>query len=352
MSEGGRGLAPVDVSDRLDALQALSVKTRAPLGPATFRAARQIARVRTFTRKMDTTNATPESGSSSSEGAAANVTPLPSAKEKLLKGNREVITDFYVSDNISNEPTKFKYKVFVRLNAKEKRFKRISFEHCIFDACYLNTCVFDTCDFTGCRFVGSNFHQTAFTGCTFDYATFERCQIDDDILRSEAPHEENLRMRFARSLRMNYQQIGDAKAVNRAISLELQATSIYLMKSWSSQESYYQKKFGGLKRIPQFLKWAEFWILDFIWGNGESIFKLLRTIILILIFVALYDTSRNGNLLHIDDMLAAFAKAPGEFLGITTPSNFSPGVSDSIVATRLVSFALLTAMLVKRFGRR
>ncbi|WP_433694998.1 pentapeptide repeat-containing protein [Paraburkholderia phenoliruptrix] len=301
---------------------------------------------------MENKNASPDSGGTGAEVAAATVTSLPAPKEKLKKGNREVLTDLYVSENVQNEPTKYKYKVFVRLNAKDKHFKRISFEHCIFDACYMNNCVFDTCDFTGCKFIGSNFHQTAFTGCTFDYATFERCQIDDDILRSEAPHQENLRMRFARSLRMNYQQIGDAKAVNRAISLELQATSMYLLKSWSSQESYYQKKFGGLKRASQFVKWTDFWILDFIWGNGESILKLLRTIIIILIAVTLYDTARNGNLLHVDDILSAFKNAPGEFLGITSPRNFSPGVSDSLVTARLVSFALLTAMLVKRFGRR
>jgi uncharacterized protein YjbI with pentapeptide repeats len=148
----------------------------------------------------------------------------------ILKENvsREVVTDFYVPKNVSNQPKNFAYKVFIRLNAKEKTFKNVTFMHCIFDNCYLYKCVFDTCDFTGCRFLGSNFHQTAFRGCKFDFATFERSQLDDDILMSEAPKEENLRMRFARSLRMNYQQIGDAKAVNKAISLELEATSIYL----------------------------------------------------------------------------------------------------------------------------
>jgi uncharacterized protein YjbI with pentapeptide repeats len=244
---------------------------------------------------METTNSTPEGGQSGSEGAAASVTQLHGPKEPLLKGNRETTTDYYVAEDISHESNKFKYRIFIRLNAKGRKFTRVSFEHCIFDACYINACVFDTCNFTGCRFIGSNFHQTSFTGCKFDYATFERCQIDDDILRSEAPLEENLRMRFARSLRMNYQQIGDAKAVNLAISLELQATSKHLLKSWHSQETYYRKKFIGFKRVTQFAKWADFWILDFVWGNGESIFKLLRTIILVLIAVALYDTSRNGN---------------------------------------------------------
>jgi len=158
----------------------------------------------------------------------STATPEKIINGTLSKGNREVITDYYVPNDISVEQNKFKYKIFLRLNAKKKKFTKISFEHCIFDNCYLNNCVFDSCDFTGCKFQGSNFHQTAFRGCDFKFATFERSQFDDDILISEAPREENLRMQFARSLRMNYQQIGDAKAVNKAISVELEATSIYL----------------------------------------------------------------------------------------------------------------------------
>ncbi|MFG8044652.1 pentapeptide repeat-containing protein [Pseudomonas aeruginosa] len=149
-------------------------------------------------------------------------------REALAKGNREVITDLYVSKKIENEPKDYAFKVYVRLNAKKQTFLNVSFQHCVFDACYFNNCFFNSCDFTGCRFIGCNLHQSAFSGCKFDYAIFERCQIDDDILEREAPREENLKMRFARSLRMNFQQIGDAKSVNRAISLGLETCTTIL----------------------------------------------------------------------------------------------------------------------------
>lgn len=165
--------------------------------------------------------------------------------EYLKKGNREVITDFYVPNNISDEVVIFKFKLFIRLNAKKRKFKNISFQHCIFDSCYLNNCEFDSCDFTGCRFLGSNFHQISFRGCNFKFATFERSQFDNDILISEAPREENLRIHFAQSFGMNYQQVGDVKAINKAITVELGATSIYLYKSWMSGETYYKEKCLG-----------------------------------------------------------------------------------------------------------
>lgn len=267
--------------------------------------------------------------------------------------NREVVTDFYVPKDVSSVPNKLKFTVFIRLNAKEITFKNVSFMHCIFDGCYFNRCVFDTCDFTGCRFLGSNLHQSAFTGCTFDFATFERSQIDDDILVSEAPKAENLRMRFARSLRMNYQQIGDAKAVNKAISLELEATSIYLFKSWHSGETYYREKYTGLvSGLTQFAKWLEFWVLHFIWGNGESILKLLRSIFLCVIVIAIYNSNLYGDPLNIGFYWTSLKIAPAVFLGVLSPSTFTVTALSIIAGTRFVSIALLTALLVKRFSRR
>lgn len=271
----------------------------------------------------------------------------------LEKGNREVIIDYYVPQNIVNEQNNLRFKVFVRLNAKKITFRNVSFLHCIFDNCYLNDCVFDSCDFTGCKFLGSNFHQTAFTGCNFNFTTFERCQIDDDILISEAPRGENLRMHFARSLRANFQQSGDAKGANKAINVELEATSIYLYKSWKSKETYYKEKYPGfLKSTIQFLKWVEFWILHFIWGNGESILKFARAIVITLFSISVYDTYTNGNPLDLSEYWLNFIKAPSVFLGVSTPDNFSTGALSIITGIKLISIALLTTLLVKRFSRR
>ena len=292
---------------------------------------------------------------SNNESEVAQIATSEQFLGGILKANvnRKVVTDYYIPENVSNEPRNFAYTVFIRLNAKEITFKNVNFMHCIFDNCYLIHCVFDSCNFTGCKFLGSNFHQTAFRGCKFEFATFERSQLDNDILMSEAPRKENLRMRFARSLRMNYQQIGDAKAVNKAISLELEATSIYLYKSWRSGETYYKEKYPGLLNgIVQFLRWSEFWILDFIWGNGESILKLLRSILLSIFMIAAYDTNTNGSPLNIGFYWSSLQIAPAVFLGILSPHNFTIGVLSIITGAKFVSIALLTALLVKRFSRR
>jgi hypothetical protein len=273
-------------------------------------------------------------------------------RSALKPGNRQVVTDLYVSEKIENEKTEYAFKVYVRLNGRKQTIRKVNFQHSVFDACYFNNCVFDTCDFTGCRFIACNFHQSSFSGCDFKYAIFERCQIDDDILEREAPREENLKMRFARSLRMNFQQIGDAKAVNRAISQELEATSRYLKKSWSSKEDYYQRKYSGWKRLPQFFKWLEFRALDVVWGNGESIWKLLRALFAVHVLIAFNDTYQYGHPLDLSSYVSSFYNSPAVFFGVLTPVNYPLWYSSGIVATRLVGLAFLTAILVKRFGRR
>jgi hypothetical protein len=288
------------------------------------------------------------------KSATATTSEKPGSQKlpSMQKGNREVITDHFLAADVTNEPTAFAHKVFVRLNARKRlKFTKVSFQHCVFDGCYINSCTFDSCDFTGARFSGCNFHQSSFPGCKFDYAIFERCQVDDDILVSEAPLPENLRMRFARTLRMNYQQIGDAKAVNKAISLELNATAEYLFKSWRSEEHYYKTKYSGVRRVQQFLRWLEFWILNFVWGNGESIVKLMRSIAILIGLIALYDTTSKGNYTNLAEYWYSLQDAPSIFLGVLTPK-YPSVILASIAACRLISVALLTALLVKRFGRR
>ncbi len=161
--------------------------------------------------------------------------------------NRVKIEDKRVDGDVAD--VDLKNHLFVRLVAKERRFTRIDFKYSIFDTCYLRKCVFDSCDFTGCRFIGTSLYGSSFSGCKLDYSIFERTIVDDDLLDSGCPGMENLKMRFARTLRTNYQQLGDSKSANKAIRVELDAMEVYLHKGWHSNESYYRHKLHWFKSI-------------------------------------------------------------------------------------------------------
>jgi hypothetical protein len=246
----------------------------------------------------------------------------------------------------------FVNRLFIRLVAKGWRFSKVDFRYSTFDACYLRNCVFDDCDFTGCRLVSTNLHGSSFVGCKFDYATFEKTDIDVDVLSSGCPGNENLTMRFARSLRVNYQQLGNADAVNRAIAVELDATRVHLEKSWRSKESYYRKKYAGARRAVQLLRWLEFKMLDWIWGNGESIGKLLRAVAVMIVLIAGIDVVGFGDPRWVGSYEHALMAAPSILLGVEVPKHYPTLYLTLIVFVRLVLFGFFMAIIVKRFNRR
>ncbi len=268
----------------------------------------------------------------------------------LSNSNRIHETDRKFDSDVQN--AKFVNHLFLRLVAKGKRFMSVDFRYTIFDTCYLRNCNFDSCDFTGCRFVGTSLYGSSFAGCKFDYSSFERTVIDNDILDTGCPGHENLKMRFARALRMNYQQLGDATSANKAIGVELQATEVYLHKAWHSNESYYRKKYAGWKRVGAFTEWIEFKVLDLIWGNGESATKLLRVVLVVLLLMSLYDVIAFRDVQRLGSYAQAFVEAPQVLLGTLSPNHYSNLYLTVVLIVRLVALGFFMAIIIKRFNRR
>lgn len=242
--------------------------------------------------------------------------------------------------------------LFIRVVAKEKNFTDVDFKYSIFDGCYLRDCRFERCNFTGCRFISTSFHGSAFSSCEFGYATFEKTIITDDILESQAPTFENLRAKFARTLRVNYQQLGEAGSVNKAIKIELEATKVHLHKAWHSKQDYYRNKYPGFKRATSFFKWLWFFALQLLWGNGESAIKLLCSVFVLFILMGVYDATHVGSPSQIQSYWRGFCVAPEVFLGTRTFPQYAYWYVTAAAVARLLFFAALLSILLKRFNRR
>jgi hypothetical protein len=270
--------------------------------------------------------------------------------DHFRQSGREVLTDLAVTQDLNGE--NLQNRQFVRLVAKKKRFSDCDFSYSQFDSAYLRNCNFDSCKFVGCKFTQSNLRGSKFEGCVFDYAEFSHTQVESEILDTACPGQENLQQKFARTLRVNFHQIGDAVAANKAIKVELEATRVHLYKAWRSRESYYRKKHPGIKRVGAFFEWLDFVLLDAYWGNGESPLKLLRALAVFVLAIALGDVFflRDPMLLH--SYWAALANAPQVLLGVDQPAGFSGLVLALIAGLRYVMLACLVSILVKRFSRR
>jgi len=271
----------------------------------------------------------------------------------VLTSNKRIIeTDKKVASDVTNQ--RFINRLFTRLVAKQKTFSNVDFRYSIFDSCYLRDCNFESCDFTGCKFAGSNLYGSQFIGCTFNYAVFERTYVSDEILESGAPSVENLQARFARTLRMNFQQVGESRAANRAMSIELRATEVHLRKAWQARESYYFKKYRGWKQVPMFFEWTSFKLLDLIWGNGESAWKLVRFAALIFFVMALIDITidKTKNPWMVASYTKAIVESPEVFFGVISPPEYAPWYLTLIMVVRLITVGFFLSIILKRFNRR
>lgn len=268
----------------------------------------------------------------------------------MKESGREKIEDRIIDYDLDSN--NFHHKHFVRVGCKDQNFKKVAFNHSYFENCYFRNITFDSCDFNGCKFVNCNFLGSTFPGTKFDYATFEKTYIDSEILDTNCPSYNNLILKFARTLRVNFQGIGESESVNKAIRIELRATKEHLFESWNSKKAYYRNKYKGIDRVKMFIKWSYFKTQDFIWGNGESPFKLIRTGFFCWLSISIIDTLlfKNPNLLS--DYSNSFFDTPSIFMGIKKPINYPNFYLTFITILRFIGFSLFTSIIIKRYNRR
>jgi hypothetical protein len=227
--------------------------------------------------------------------------------------------------------------------AKSVHFQGVSFKYSLFEDCYFRDCRFEDCDFTGASFRNSNLRGSTFDGSRFDYCRFSHTLVSPIILERHMPGYENVALELARALRVNYAQTGDSAGVNKAISAELDATRIHLYKAAWSKESYYRKKHRGINRLAKIVQCHWFQFLDFIWGHGESLPKLLRTgAVCYAVFACKLYSSEFGLIRAVRDGFLLFGGSPLNH----------PLLGASAVALRTVLLGLFVTVLVRRLSRR
>jgi hypothetical protein len=263
---------------------------------------------------------------------------------------RKVVVDQRFAGDESN--AQYDNHIFIRLSAKGRAFRDVDFKYATFDTCYFRDATFDSCNFTGCRFISTNLQGAKFSGCRFEYATFERTIIDSVILETESPSHENLRMRFARYLRINYQQLGDAAAVNKAMSVELESTRTHLYKSWASEQLYYRKKYQGFERFKEFIRWVAFSASDLVWGNGENAYRLIRAMLSVVVFMTVYEVVFFRDPHVVDNYLAALQDSVDIFIGVPATLEYPPIYIAIVTLLRLLSIGLLLSIVIKKTNRR
>lgn len=228
-------------------------------------------------------------------------------------------------------------------------FKNVSFKQAELSRCYFRNCRFIKCMFTGATIRESTLKGSQFEECDFRYTTWEKTHIDEHFLESCLPSEENLARDLIRSLRVNFSQIGNYHAVNKASSIEVELTGQHLYNAAYSKQSYYRSKYKGWSRIRHAIEHARWKALDIIWGNGESIVRVVIAGLVVVGFAAvalLFGQSQPS-------IESAIVIAFQLFWGLKPDAVVTgEGITIALTIARYVLFGLFMAILVKRLSRR
>lgn len=265
---------------------------------------------------------------------------------ELINHAKSVIEDKEFPSDVRNQD--FSQQVFKRVFAVGKTFIGTSFKQSEISDCYFRNCRFIKCDFTGANIRRSNFHGSQYEECKFQYSTWEHTQIDDEFLDNCLPSEENLARDLVRSLRVNFGQIGNYVAVNKAASIEVTLTGEHLYHAAYSRKSYYRSKYKGWARAVHAVRHAQWKALDLLWGNGESIVRVFITGLTIIILWSIFLIWNNPQL----SWSQSFFVVVHSFWGIDSNPTLPSYQLTLLTAIRFILFGLFMAILVKRLARR
>lgn len=240
-------------------------------------------------------------------------------------------------------------KKFERVFAVGKVFINVNFSQTNFSSCYFRNCKFIRCNFTGtsfkdCYLIGSNFPE-----CIFKYTTFSSTHLDDKFLDNYLPPEENLARDLVRALRVNFSQVGNYEGVNKAAELEVKLTGIHLHKATYSKEAYYRtkEKYSGLNRVGYFFSHAKWKFLDLLWGNGESITRVLISSF-IFVFIISFLVYSPCTMNFSDALISTLYQFWGVNSDITPPKY----ILMFLTVGRLIFFSLFISILIKKLAKR
>lgn len=232
--------------------------------------------------------------------------------------------------------------------AVDVAFFDVSFKQCDFANCYFRNCRFIRCNFTGATIKESNFRGSQFEECNFRYTSWEKTILGEHFLDTCLPSEENLARDLVRSLRVNFSQIGNYEAVNKAASIEVSLTGQHLYNAAYSRQSYYRGKYKGWSQISHALGHARWKALDLLWGNGESVVRVALSGLAVVVITALALMRDHSQLIFSDAFWSAFSG----FWGIQGIVKLPDSYAVSLTIIRFILFGLFMAILVKRLSRR
>lgn len=180
------------------------------------------------------------------------------------------------------------------------------------------------------------------------------------------PTEPNVRRELMQALRANAISLANDEDAKFFIRQEMKAAELHNQKAREARESYYAPKYGWATNrwnwIRVRIEYIWLWIQRFGWGYGEYPWRLLRSIALLLLALAILLAMKTGQAAtgFIETLLHSIKRILSVFLAIPLTSQqdridegFVVWLLLSLTAVmRYVALGLFVTMLFRRLSKR
>ena len=180
----------------------------------------------------------------------------PAKLTDISTGDKFKLFSYETVDNYEIESVKVTTCTFESVGLLGARISDGAISHSLFSNCYLRNAKFIRMDLTGTRFSNCNLRHVSFEGCKLWYVDFKGCVIDYDKAIEAAPtNEPYLRKHFLRSLRLNAESMGDPRAANKLLLLEMEADKHEQLNIFLVNSRHYRDRFVFTDRLRAFIGW-------------------------------------------------------------------------------------------------
>lgn len=207
--------------------------------------------------------------------------------QKIPKEGNLLLLSDQQQDNIKISDVNISASSFIRLGMKGAVIKDCAFTQSNFEDSYFRKAKFINVRFTGSRFRFCNFDKASFQACDFRYCSFFYCKLPRDEIIACLPPEPNLCIDLARNLRSNFELMGDKKAADIFLDIEIQANEDLSKSIFLSKTEYYKEHYNLLDQVREGWKFVLSKLSGIAWGYGHRVGRLFLSYIAITILWSL-----------------------------------------------------------------
>lgn len=184
----------------------------------------------------------------------------------------------------------FRNRRFDDVSANETVFENCDFSYSIFVRGYFHRTKFLNCSFVGCRFYDCNFREARFNSSDFRYCSFQNTLVPAAEIISNLPPQPNLRRDVLQVLKVNALQVGDIEGSRRFTDEEIKATEVHLKMALKGEGHYYKEKYPSTyDKFILLIQLASHKASGFFWGHGERPYKLIMSLLVIILLMTLIN---------------------------------------------------------------